>query len=116
MLDVRDGSLGRTFAHRDSTGGAARERFPLGLPSEGRDILIAGGVFIDARGRVEVHAPAGLMEADESGDDHQGVNTSTLTSGQAMAPASLRLFGHVGESGQRAAGLFPQGRRGRTTA
>ncbi len=112
VLDARDVSLGHTFAARDPAGRETAGRFLLASPAEGRDLLVAGGVTIDARGAVEIHAPAGLLDAYEKIDDYYGLNTPTLTFGQSMAPNSLRVFGYIGNSGQRAAGLFPVGPRG----
>ncbi|MFO7857125.1 MAG: hypothetical protein R6V44_18255, partial [Paracoccaceae bacterium] len=113
VVSADDVSLGHTYAARDPSPDDPRLRFLLGLgPREDVDLLAASDIEIDARGAVVIHTPRGLLAEYEDVDDYFGLNTPALVFGQRIEPAELELFGFIGDSGRRAAGLFPVGPRG----
>ncbi|MBR28841.1 MAG: hypothetical protein CML46_18160, partial [Rhodobacteraceae bacterium] len=112
VAEAMDVSFGQTFAGFDADPGDDRNRFLMGGPGDERDVITASGLVIDAHGEVTVHAPAGIIAVWEGDDDYYGVNAAYVTYGETIEPDSLELYGFIGESGQKAAGLFPVGPEG----
>ncbi|MDF2233107.1 filamentous hemagglutinin N-terminal domain-containing protein [Albimonas sp. CAU 1670] len=112
IVDARNVSLGHTFAQRDARPDDDPDRFLLRGKGQSVDIFTSGPIVIDARGAVEIYMPAGLLEEYETNDDYFGLNTPGLTYGENIEPDSLSLFGYIGDSGQKAAGLYPVGPKG----
>ncbi|MEE3099256.1 MAG: hypothetical protein VX463_05740, partial [Pseudomonadota bacterium] len=112
VIEAMDVSFGQTFAGFDADPGEDRARFLMGGAGEARDVITASGLVVDAHGDVQIHAPAGLVAVWEGNDDYYGLNAAYVTYGQSITPETLALYGYIGESGQKAAGLFPVGPQG----
>jgi len=112
IQDARNVSLGHTFADRDARPSDDPDRFLLQGEGQSVDIFTSGPIVVDARGAVEIYMPAGLLELYEQDDDYFGLNTPVLIYGDRTQPESLSLFGYIGDSGKKAAGLYPIGPKG----
>ncbi|MEM6491009.1 MAG: hypothetical protein AAF684_03785, partial [Pseudomonadota bacterium] len=109
ILDAQDVSLGHTFKDRDATRQSPDRRFLLGRGDQERDVVNASVINIDARGRVELFVSPETFALYDENDDFFGVNTSGLKFGEIREPRELTLFGFIGNSGERAAGIFAEG-------
>ncbi|MEO0680075.1 MAG: hypothetical protein AAF192_06640, partial [Pseudomonadota bacterium] len=105
---ARNVSFGHTFADRDATRTSPEARFLLGRSND-VDVVSVASIEIDAFGDVLLFVSPDTFARFEDLDDYFGVNTASLRFGQRIEPKRLRLFGFIGDSGQRAAGLFPEG-------
>ncbi|MGM0584066.1 MAG: filamentous hemagglutinin N-terminal domain-containing protein [Pseudomonadota bacterium] len=113
IVSAGDVSLGHTYAARSPGPDAPDTRFLLGRGREAeRDILVTGVQSFEASGEVRIFTPGGLLNGYERVNDYYGVNAPALSFGAVIEPESLSLFGFIGDSSRRAAGLYPVGPRG----
>ncbi|MGG7565620.1 filamentous hemagglutinin N-terminal domain-containing protein [Rhodovulum sp. DZ06] len=111
IVSARNVSFGHTYAARDPDADSPATRFLYGGGEALSDYLFADDLVIDASGDVVGFAPDALFASFEADDAYFGVNVASFTYGGTTAPEFLSIFGFIGGSGAKAAGLFPSGPR-----